>query len=255
MILGIEEIKETEDIGKIGLTFSLASLREKLRRIREVTGLIMIIGIFFVSVSYTLLIRFILGRPLNKLVLGTEMIAKGDLNYRVLIKTDDEIGALATSFNRMTEVLSNTLTELEEKKRELEQILTNAPLGILYLDSKGTVVYENPAMIEIFEITEDRHSSLIGKRFQDLPRIKEAGGKNAIEKLLEGDSLSNFEIEYKSPSGEIKNLELYVTPQKGTVEEMIGAVIMCLDLTNYKAMEEHLRPRGNPQHRVKAVPH
>ncbi|MBC8526456.1 MAG: cache domain-containing protein [Candidatus Cloacimonetes bacterium] len=69
--------------------------------------------------------------PIKKLLLATKKVAKGDLSHRVQIKSQDEIGQLAGSFNSMTAelqkategylALSKTLEEkVKEKTKELE---------------------------------------------------------------------------------------------------------------------------------------
>lgn len=46
-----------------------------------------------------------LSTPLNKLMEGTRVVGSGNLNYRIDIKSKDEIGLLADSFNKMTQDL------------------------------------------------------------------------------------------------------------------------------------------------------
>ena len=56
-------------------------------------------------------------KPLKKLVIATQKVADGDLGYKVEIQTKDEIGALATSFNAMTERLRETQDKLVMTER------------------------------------------------------------------------------------------------------------------------------------------
>lgn len=72
-------------------------------------------------------------QPLLLLHEGAEHIRKGDLGYRLQVKTDDEIEALADKFNEMAEELSESYATLEHKvlarTRELQalnQIATTA---------------------------------------------------------------------------------------------------------------------------------
>ena len=59
--------------------------------------------------------------PIEELVNGTEKIGKGDLDYKIMIKRDDEIGRLSDSFNQMTEDLKRSKEKIEEYSRNLEQ--------------------------------------------------------------------------------------------------------------------------------------
>jgi methyl-accepting chemotaxis protein len=72
------------------------------------------------SLILTSLITFTVTKPLSELEKGVRIIGKGNLDYRVKIKTGDEIEQLAEEFNKMTEKLKNLISELEEAKGSLE---------------------------------------------------------------------------------------------------------------------------------------
>ena len=53
----------------------------------------------FVSVVFIWLVVY---RPVKELIDGTHRVAGGDLDYRLPVRSDDELGDLAASFNKMT---------------------------------------------------------------------------------------------------------------------------------------------------------
>lgn len=59
--------------------------------------------------------------PLQKMVVATKKIAKGDLSHRVEVNSRDEIGYLADSFNRMTANLKTANEKLIEWGKTLEK--------------------------------------------------------------------------------------------------------------------------------------
>ena len=65
-------------------------------------------------------------RPVKKLITGTHRVADGDLSYRLPVGSDDELGELARSFNKMTEKVEGVQAEIEERVRrktaELEKV-------------------------------------------------------------------------------------------------------------------------------------
>ena len=81
-------------------------------------GLILAAALVLSTVMGTLISRTIT-RPLNLLEEGASVVGAGDLNHRIKIKTEDEIGALASSFNKMAEQVGNLLQGLEERGDEL----------------------------------------------------------------------------------------------------------------------------------------
>lgn len=60
--------------------------------------------------------------PLSKLVHASRAIANGDLTKRTEIKSRDEIGVLANTFDEMTENLQQRTLELEKTNKILEQM-------------------------------------------------------------------------------------------------------------------------------------
>lgn len=60
-------------------------------------------------------------RPLQKMVTATEEIAKGDLSHKVDVRSKDELGLLASSFNEMIDQLRQANEALMEWGRTLEK--------------------------------------------------------------------------------------------------------------------------------------
>lgn len=58
-----------------------------------------------------------IAKPLGELVFATGMIARGDLNVRVRIKSRDELADLGDSFNKMAEKLGDLTEEIRRKER------------------------------------------------------------------------------------------------------------------------------------------
>jgi two-component system NtrC family sensor kinase len=71
------------------------------------------------------LLSFLLRRsvlqPVSKLVKGTERVAKGELDHVIDVRTGDEIGSLAASFNEMTSALQRARGELASWVETLEE--------------------------------------------------------------------------------------------------------------------------------------
>jgi two-component system NtrC family sensor kinase len=87
--------------------------------------------LFLLIILYFSTTRII--KPLQRMVVATHQIADGDLNHKVEIQSQDEIGELASAFNQMTEKLKAANKELvdwgttlekkvEERTRELVEM-------------------------------------------------------------------------------------------------------------------------------------
>jgi two-component system, NtrC family, sensor kinase len=65
-------------------------------------------------------------RPVKELIRGTHRVADGELDYRLPVRSDDELGDLARSFNKMTAEVADVHAHIEEQVRrktaELERV-------------------------------------------------------------------------------------------------------------------------------------
>jgi signal transduction histidine kinase len=107
-------------VGEARVGISLAEMNARLARTRRLAILLTLL-VVGVSLSLTVPILQAIVEPIRELVLGTKRIAHGDLSLRVRVKSRDEIGNLAESFNQMIEDLRRSREEIEEYNRTLEQ--------------------------------------------------------------------------------------------------------------------------------------
>jgi len=77
--------------------------------------------ILFFTVLAALLIANSVANPIKELTRVSGNIAAGDLEARVAVMSEDELGRLAVSFNHMTDSLVEALAKVEEKNVEVEK--------------------------------------------------------------------------------------------------------------------------------------
>lgn len=79
-----------------------------------------------------------LTNPIQRLVDGTRSIAMGDLNVRIPVKSNDELGVLADSFNKMAGTLQTRNSDLVKANESLSQreahlrLITNVTTDAIY---------------------------------------------------------------------------------------------------------------------------
>jgi len=101
----------------------LAEISEKevlapLGRIRLIFLLILIV-VPIVAYLIGVFVARIVSGPIHKLRAGTEIIGKGNLDYKVATDSMDEIGQLSRAFDKMTEDLKETTTSINELNKEI----------------------------------------------------------------------------------------------------------------------------------------
>nr|CBH37968.1 hypothetical secreted protein containing Cache and HAMP domain [uncultured archaeon]CBH39934.1 hypothetical secreted protein containing Cache and HAMP domain [uncultured archaeon] len=84
------------------------------------------IGIFIIILlavfGITVLLSRLITKPIVALKKGSEVIGGGDLDYRVEVKTGDELEDLANSFNNMASDLKGYMRELVEKETKIREL-------------------------------------------------------------------------------------------------------------------------------------
>jgi two-component system NtrC family sensor kinase len=108
-------------LGVIDVTMSLGEVDVVMERSRGRILLVSVVSILSISLIVALILIHFVERPVKELVLGTKRISDGDLNHFIPVKTNDEMGHLASSFNQMTRDLGKAREEIEEGIRNLEQ--------------------------------------------------------------------------------------------------------------------------------------
>jgi len=97
----------------------MASQQESLKNLFIIVFFVLLIVVVILTVLFS---RY-LTEPLLKLQKGAEAVGKGDLEYRVDVKTQDEFGSLARSFNAMAADLRDYISTLKRTTAEKERML------------------------------------------------------------------------------------------------------------------------------------
>ncbi len=99
--------------GTIAIEVSYAEIAQSLRSTKRSVRLLSLAILILLLIVTTLVTRFLLTRPIRRLIKGTQRVSRGDLDYRVPVTGNDEIGALGEAFNAMAAELSKTFNEVK----------------------------------------------------------------------------------------------------------------------------------------------
>jgi two-component system sensor histidine kinase BaeS len=94
------------------------------------------LGAVLVALLLGLLLARTISRPVREVTAATQLVAGGDLGYQVPVRTKDELGDLANSFNRM----STDLAQANELRRQMTADIAHdlrTPLSVIlgYMES------------------------------------------------------------------------------------------------------------------------
>ncbi|WP_031297975.1 HAMP domain-containing histidine kinase [Sphingobium lactosutens] len=147
-------------------------------------GSLLLVGI---AVYIALAVADWMVRPVNELVTAARRITAGDLSARVTSPLSrDEIGTLASAFNRMTQRLEAQTgalvaanSQLDERRAFIEAILSGVSAGVLSVDLEGVILLLNSSAAAILVGEED---DPVGRRLADIsPELADfvASGEDA----------------------------------------------------------------------------
>jgi len=113
-------------LGVIDANLSLATVDAQLSQHQAALTWFLVGALIFGCAAAALFMWIVVYRPVKALMDGTHRVAGGDLEYRLPVHSDDELGDLAASFNKMTEEVAGVQSHIEEQVRrktaELERV-------------------------------------------------------------------------------------------------------------------------------------
>ena len=200
-ILGYQPLKNAkgEVIGALGVSASA-----KDSQLTFIYGFLAFLGIGLGGFWLALKIRRILANnilsPIHELHQGTQVLAKGDYNYKIVVRNEDEIGELSKAFNRMAGDLKRTYTQLEEYNHQLEDKVAQRT---------AELVTKNDQLEQTLDMLNPGVSQLISTSKHDLGLVSATEFINDIcsytrmNILLSEEFVGNFINQYYQESHKI----------------------------------------------------
>ncbi|MBI9043367.1 MAG: HAMP domain-containing protein [Anaerolineaceae bacterium] len=94
-------------------------------------------------------------RPIRELNASVTELAQGNLDKRFFSPSNDEIGKLTESIDRMAQKLNQQFGSLRSEESKLSAILDQMTDGVVIVDQSGNVVLLNRKAAQLFEIEEN----------------------------------------------------------------------------------------------------
>ncbi len=147
-----------QKLGGIRVGFDLKPVVEEIRTVTlRAVGISSAIFVFGLGIIFFITMRMI--KPIEKLTFAAKRIEEGDLQHRVSIQRDDEIGSLAAAFDQMAERLMHREAELKQSQSIIRRADRLSSLGMLTAGLAHEI--RNP-LVAIRTFTQ-----LLPERYQD----------------------------------------------------------------------------------------
>ncbi|TJY44379.1 cell wall metabolism sensor histidine kinase WalK [Cohnella pontilimi] len=83
-------------------------------------------------------------QPLREMKEAADRVSQGDYAARVAIRSSDEIGELANTFNQMASELNALIRDLQHERDHLSSVLRSMTDAVISFDADGGVILTNP---------------------------------------------------------------------------------------------------------------
>ncbi|MDD5491629.1 MAG: ATP-binding protein [bacterium] len=183
-------------------------------------------------------------QPIREITQITQKAAQGDLLQKISITTNDEIGNLAGSLNKMFQQLQERMDEINQEKNKLTTIMTSMAEGVIACDNEGRVILLNQASENLFSVKAE---DCQGKIF--LEAIRNNDLDTVIAQVLSSGQPLREEIPILLPVQKTFLIQASPLSHDG---KTTGAVLVLHDITELKRLENNRREFiSNVSHELK----
>ncbi len=167
-----------------------------------------------------------LTRPIANLTKKAQSISEGNYAQRIDVKSDDELGKLAATFNDMAVMIKNSMDEISREKNKLETVLQHMNDGVLAFDTDRRLILINSEAKAMLGIKDDTNITFDSY-------FKSLGLTVTMSELLYLKSMVKQEIEF---GGKYFNA-FFATFKSDNTALSSGVVVVIQDLTDMQQLE------------------
>jgi two-component system phosphate regulon sensor histidine kinase PhoR len=233
-------------IGIVRSAIPVAAIDAQRAAVRRlIWGLLAVTCLLVLGLAYWIVSRLV--RPISALTEAAEAIASGDYQHRVYISSRDELGTLATTFNRLVHELNGRMTQLGQTSDRHSTVLGGMIEGVIAVDVHQRVVLANHAAGQLFDF---RPPVAEGRPLREVVRNHALG--EAVTASLTTRKPQRLEIKSNipHPPSNIQHVDIHVQPLPG--EPCPGAVLVMHDTTELRRLESLRRDFvANVSHELK----
>jgi PAS domain S-box-containing protein len=228
----------------IGVAFDEEELMKPLRQQLLVHSLISL-GLVLLAMGASYIIAGYMLRSLHEIMSKVNAMSIGNFSDPISIRNKDEIGLLAARVNSMgtnllkyTTQLKDTANELQSTKQYLESFVNNTSDAIHVVDLDYDIIQVNNAFERMYGWKMDE---VLGHPTPNLPDEYASEKLAIMNKVLYGDSVTDYETVHLTKSGERIDVSMTVSAIRDEEEQIVAIATISRNITSRKQAEEMLR--------------
>ncbi|MGA1824198.1 MAG: sensor histidine kinase [bacterium] len=232
--------RDKKVLGILDIVLSIEKVQQAIKANRKRSFIFMLLFFILISLFIGLFILKFVNKPIKQLTYGTKRITDGDLEYHIPSPTEDEIGELAKSFNRMTDDLKTYEGQLLHAKDYIDNIIKSMIDTLIVLDPDGKIKTVNTATLRVLKY--EREEDLIGQPVQciftkNTPFFKDKNFKRFIKKGL----IRNYDMSYKRKDGVTIPINLSASVMRSKGGQILAIVCVGRDMREIQKLINDLK--------------
>ena len=176
-------------------------------------------------------------RPLQQLEKDATALAAGVLDHRTTVRSNDEVGILAGTFNRMAASLERRQDELQQTKDTLSAIIDASPVAISCSDLDRRMVLWNRAAERLYGFTAQE---VVGAPIKVVPP---GGGREShrlFERACSGEIVRDAQVKRMRKDGSLIDVKISAAPMYNPDGSVRGVAWAVEDITSQKRAQAQL---------------
>ena len=171
-------------------------------------------------------------KPIETLMVTAQEISAGNLSKRAKIKSRDEVGQLATSFNKMVESLLSA-------EKYSQGLIKTMPTSLIVINPDATIQSANPSSLNLLNYTEKELTGKpITKIFSKIKTKQSIFGGEKFKELIKKGFVKDVEMTYQTKKGEEILVGVSASVMKDEKGKMISIIVAARDMRVYKQLEK-----------------
>lgn len=199
----------------------------------------MLSPLVFILLAACLLAGVLSYRVSKKIV---KPLSKIDLKHPEQVETYDELSPFLQRIAAQNREIDARMAEIRKQQQEFSMITENMSEGLFVVDRNYQILSYNKSAMQIFGMDpRQEHENLLAVN-------RSEGFRNAVDSALKGrHTQENLEL-----NGRVYQIIANAVCQPDFAEDMVGAVILVLDVTEKEAQEQYRREfTANVSHELK----
>lgn len=199
----------------------------------------MLSPLVFIFLAACLLAGVLSYRVSKKIV---KPLSEIDLKHPEQVETYDELSPFLQRIAAQNREIDARMAEIRKQQQEFSMITENMSEGLFVVDRNYQILSYNKSAMQIFGMDpRQEHENLLAVN-------RSEGFRNAVDSALKGrHTQENLEL-----NGRVYQIIANAVCQPDFAEDMVGAVILVLDVTEKEAQEQYRREfTANVSHELK----